>query len=166
MAPCGSPAWPSPARPPGRGTPHRVTDWQRRAIGPLAAAARWERTHLPSRTRPIRRLDVEAAFLLVLPMVELPADSEGECRLAVEMRNGNGELRLSGAMARVKAGVVSCAARLEGNASAWISGSALSWIQALIEEDRNGLETGGDCDLALGLLDGLRKELFSGQART
>jgi DNA-binding HxlR family transcriptional regulator len=150
----------------GRGTPHRVTDWQRRAIGPLAAAARWERTHLADRTTPIRRLDIEAAFLLALPLVQLPADRAGECRLAVEMRNGSGELRLSGAMARVQAGAVSCAARLGGNASAWISGSAFSWIHAVIEDDRKGLETGGDCDLALSLLDGLRAELLNGQRRT
>ena len=55
----------------GRGTPYAVTDWLRRAIGPLGVAARWERMHAPEATAPIRRLDAEAAFLLAIPLVRL-----------------------------------------------------------------------------------------------
>jgi DNA-binding HxlR family transcriptional regulator len=144
----------------GRGTPYRATEWLRRAIAPLAAAARWERAYLPVETAPIRRLDVEAAFLLVLPMLSLPSAYGGECRLAVEMRNGDGELRLAGVMARVNDGKTSCVARLQGDASAWVSGSATDWLHAVFEDDNQGLEAGGDCDLAFALLDSLRRGLF------
>lgn len=148
-----------------RGTPHRVTDWLRLAIGPLASAARWERQHLPEETAPIRRLDVESAFLLVLPLLTLPAEQSGECRLAVEMRAQGGELRLAGVMARVRNGDVSCVARLQGDATAWVSGSAAAWLRAVLEDEKHGLETGGDCDLALALLDGLHGELFRARQR-
>ncbi|MBK5219108.1 MAG: ArsR family transcriptional regulator [Thermoleophilia bacterium] len=149
----------------GRGTPHRVTDWLRLAIGPLAIAARWERQHLPGQTAPIRRLDVESAFLLVLPLLSPPSEQSGECRLAVEMRTPEGELRLAGVMARVRDGEVSCVARLQGNATAWVSGSAAAWLRAVLEDDKHGLETGGDCDLALALLDGFHGELRRARQR-
>ena len=71
----------------GRGTPYAVTDWLRRGVGPLAAAARWERRNRPTETAPIGALDVEAAFLLrpsllsLAPEVSLaPADWRWSCR--------------------------------------------------------------------------------------
>lgn len=149
----------------GRGTPYRETEWLRGAIGPLAAAARWERSHLPGQTTPIRRLDVESAFLLALPMISLPAEQSGECRLAVEMRGSEGELRLAGATARVNQGEVSCFARLQGEADAWVSGSAAAWLRAVLEDDRSGLEAGGDCDLSRALLDGLQGRLSHARQR-
>jgi DNA-binding HxlR family transcriptional regulator len=144
----------------GRGTPYRVTDWLRRAIAPISTAARWERAYLPGETAPIRRLDIEATFLLVLPRLPLSSAYNGECRLAVEMRNGDGELRLAGVMARVRDGKTSCVARLQGDASAWLSGSATDWLRAVFEDDKRGLESGGDCDLASALLAGLQRGLF------
>ncbi len=149
----------------GRGTPYRVTEWLRRGIAPLVAAARWERTHVPDETSPIRRFDIEAAFLLVLPLVSTPAEQSGECRLAVEMRNGIGETRLAGVMAMVAAGEVSCVARLDGDPLAWISGPATDWLRAVIDDDGRGLETGGDCALATSLLNGIHGELFGTRQR-
>jgi DNA-binding HxlR family transcriptional regulator len=149
----------------GRGTPYRVGEWLRLATGPLAAAARWERQHLAEETASIRRLDVEAAFLLVLPLLSPPDEQSGECRLAVEMRTPEGELRLAGVMARVRDGEVSCVARLQGDATAWISGSAAAWLRAVLEEDPQGLETGGDCELAIAVLEGLHEPLFCARQR-
>jgi DNA-binding HxlR family transcriptional regulator len=151
----------------GRGTPYKVTDWLRRAIGPLAAAARWERQHLPEETAPIGRIDVESAFLLTLPLLSLPSAQSGVCRLAVESRNGNGESRLAGVMVEVQEGrIVSCVSRLEGDAGAWASGSAASWLRAVSEQHPDTLEVGGDYALAAALLAGLHGALFRlGQIR-
>ena len=150
----------------GRGTPYRATEWLRRAIGPLASAASWERVNLAGETAPIRRLDAESAFLLAVPLVALPDSQSGECRLAVEMRNRDGETRLAGVMARVRSGrVISCVARLEGDATAWISGSAAGWMRAMIAGDVRSLEAGGDSDLALGLVEGLHRALYGTRQR-
>lgn len=145
----------------GRGTPYAVTPWLRRAIGPLAAAARWERQHLPEQTAAIRRTDIDAAFLLAVPLVNLPAERSGTCRLVAEMRNGDGEQRLAGVRVTVEEGrVASCVSKLEGDANAWASGSAADWLRAVIDADRGKLELGGDCELALNLVEGLNDVLF------
>jgi DNA-binding HxlR family transcriptional regulator len=141
----------------GRGTPYKVTDWLRRAIAPLAAAARWERKHLSGETAPIAKIDVEAAFLLTVPLVDLSSDQSGICRLAVESQNGNGEHRLAGVMVGVEEGsVASCVSSLEGRAAAWASGSAASWLRTVFDGETH-LELGGDQSLAIGLVDGLRR---------
>jgi DNA-binding HxlR family transcriptional regulator len=145
----------------GRGTPYVVTDWLRRAMAPLVAAARWERRHLPDETAPIAKIDVESAFLLTVPMIDLPSDQSGVCRLAVESHNGNGESRLAGVMVTVEEGrIAACVSRLEGEAGACAAGSVASWLRAVIEHDSGNLELGGDCGLARGLLDGLHGTLF------
>jgi DNA-binding HxlR family transcriptional regulator len=154
----------------GRGTPYAVTDWLRRAMAPLAAAVRWERLHLADEAPPLGRIDVEAAFMLAIPLLELPVDLSGHCRLAVELSNGNGNgnggPRLAGVQVGVQEGrVASCISRLEGDAEAWASGSPSAWLGALIEQDSAQLELGGDGNLALGLLDGLHSALFRAPQR-
>lgn len=145
----------------GRGTPYKVTDWLRHAIGPIAAAARWERHHLTEATTPIAKIDVEAAFLLVVPLLELSDSQSGTCRLAVESRTNSGESRLAGVMIGVEDGrVASCIARLEGEAGAWVFGSATAWLRALNEHEPDQLELGGDSALAEAVLEGLHTALF------
>jgi DNA-binding HxlR family transcriptional regulator len=144
-----------------RGTPYTVTRWLRQGIAPLAAAARWERLRVADTTAPILRLDIEAAFLLVIPLVALGPELSGDCRLAVETPGG-GERQMAGVKVRVEAGrVVSRVTNLEGPADAWASGSAADWLRAVIERDRAGLEIGGDCQLAGDLVDGLHGTLFA-----
>lgn len=144
---------------PGRGTPYAVTRWLRGAIAPLGAAARWERAHSDARAMPIRRLDVEAAFLLIAPLLRPPADVEGSCRLAVEL--GRGERRLAGIVIGVRAGRVrSCTANLGRAADAWVSGPAGEWLRAVIERDSGKLEIGGDGTLAEALLEEFSGTLF------
>lgn len=145
----------------GRGRPYAVTDWLRRAIGPLAAGTRWEREHLPEQTTPIAKIDIESAFLLTVPLLGVGAGLSGVCRLAVESRSESGAHQLAGVMVGVEEGrVVSCVSRLEGTADAWASGSAASWLHAVIERDTDRLEVGGDRDLAAALLGGLHASLF------
>ncbi|MGC1166297.1 MAG: winged helix-turn-helix transcriptional regulator [Solirubrobacterales bacterium] len=145
---------------PGRSTPYAVTGWLRRAVAPLGAAARWERLHAPRRTTPIKRLDTEAAFLLAMPLLSLPAKLSGTCRLAVEIGGSNGE-GSAGVLVGVREGqVVSCVAAIRGHADAWASGSPSTWLQVVIEQDTDRLEVGGDCDLVRALIDGLHWALF------
>jgi DNA-binding HxlR family transcriptional regulator len=148
----------------GRGTPYAVTDWLRRGIAPLAAAARWERRHLPAQSPPITRIDTEAAFLLAVPLLQLPEIS-GACRMAAEIPNGK-KHRLAGVMVEVDEGRIPfCATRLEGNPDAWALGSLSAWLSAVIDGDADRLELGGDCRLARALADGLHEVLFPAGSR-
>jgi DNA-binding HxlR family transcriptional regulator len=147
----------------GKGTPYAPTRWLREAIAPLTAAAGWEQRHTPTGP-PIARIDIEAAFLLALPLVSLPYDLAGSSRLGIEVGNGT-KRHLVGAMANVEDGkVVSCAVRLERNADAWATGSISAWLQALIGSDMDGLELGGDQRFARALIDSLHEVLFGDRA--
>lgn len=143
----------------GRGTPYAVTGWLRQGMAPLIAAMRWERTHLPASTTAITRIDAEAAFLLALPMLLLPHDLSGACRLAVEVPND--ERELAGVVARVERGAVGfCSTHLASHADAWALGTPVAWLDAVIEEDGDRLELGGDLHIARALLGGLHEALF------
>ncbi len=144
------------------GKPYAATEWLRHGIAPLARAAAWERRNLSSAASPIGRIDVEAAFLLAIPLLQLSPERSGACRLGIEMGNGKGR-RLVGAMARVENGrIASCSSRLDRNADGWATGSTSAWLRAVIDGDAAGLELGGDQRLARALLDGLHRELFAG----
>ncbi|MGN6258784.1 MAG: winged helix-turn-helix transcriptional regulator [Solirubrobacterales bacterium] len=139
----------------GRGTPYTATDWLRRAIVPLAAAANWERRHRPDGAQPIGRLDVEAAFLLAIPLVSVPADFDGKCRLAVELQGGSSPIFAGVVVCYEEGKVVSCSSRLEGEAEAWVSGSPVAWLNRLNRAENRSLELGGDIAMAEAILDGL-----------
>lgn len=147
------------------GTRCTSTTWLKRAVAPLIAAARWEQRHIPLTARPLGRLDIEATFLLAIPLIQLPPDLTGTCRLAVEIRNTSGEHDPAGVVVGVADGqVVSCVSRLRGEVDAWVSGSAASWLDAVIDQEPGRLELGGDTQLATGLLDRLHGVLFSSRA--
>lgn len=146
-----------------RGTPYVVTEWLRQAVAPIASVARWERRYAAAQSVPIGKLDIEAGFLLSVPLLTLPEDASGFCRLAVEVRGGNGdnEPALAGVMVGLKEGrMASCVSKLKGQADAWVTGTVPAWIQALIDGDTDGIEVGGDCSLGLNVLDGLNGALF------
>jgi DNA-binding HxlR family transcriptional regulator len=150
-----------------RATPYAVTDWLRRAVAPLAAAARWERRHIPDVTAPIARIDIESAFLLAAPLASVSSEASGSCRLAVEVRNGGTEPSLAGVQMRLREGrVESCFARLEGAVDASIAGTVSGWIRALTERDVDGLELRGEPQLGWRVLEGLNTALFKLEQRT
>jgi DNA-binding HxlR family transcriptional regulator len=150
----------------GKGTPYTPTPWLRHGVAPLAAAAQWERRHLPDDSAPIGRIDVEAAFLLVLPLLELSSDLTGCCRLGIEMTDGR-DRRLVGAMARLEEGrLASCSVRLDRDSNAWVTGPTSAWLRAVIAADTAGVELGGDQRLARAVLEGLNEVLFGGIAAT
>lgn len=139
---------------------YAVTEWLRLGIAPLAAAARMELRHPPGDTAAVAALDVEASFLLTLPLLELPDDLSGSCSMAVELDEGvNGSP--AGVTAQVENGrVVSCERRLEDDADAWAAGSAADWLDTLIEPTTDQVRSGGDHRLAGALLHALHETLF------
>lgn len=148
-----------------RGTPHTVTTWLRQAVTPLVAAARWEQCHLREKADPVSGCDIEAAFLLSIPLLHLPEDATGTCRVAVQVKK-NGTLGgVVGAMAELRTGTVSsCSAQLEGSADAWASGPAAAWLTAIANEDPRGLELGGESRLATALVEGLHGAMLKPHA--
>jgi DNA-binding HxlR family transcriptional regulator len=145
----------------GRETPYAVTPWLRRGMAPVLAAIRWERRHLRHDVAPVAGLDVEAALLLAIPLVEVEPQFYGRCRLAVELP-GNGSRPVAGVVVEVaEGGVRSCASRLNGDVDAWVSGPVGAVLRALTDGDDVSLERGGDGRLARALLGGLQSALFA-----
>jgi DNA-binding HxlR family transcriptional regulator len=145
----------------GPGTPYTVTDWLRRAAAPLLTAAQWERLYAPLETAPIGRIDVEAIFLLTVPLLKLPDDLSGGCRLVFDLATGSDQ-RLAGVVVEVEEGsIVSCKTVLEGEAEAWATGTPSGWLDAIVRNDHQGLELVGDSILAAALVDGLHETLFA-----
>jgi DNA-binding HxlR family transcriptional regulator len=143
----------------GRGTPYGVTDWLRQAVGPIVCAICWERRHLAEATASIGRLDIETSFLLALPLLSLDPELSGTCRLAVETVS-RGQRRAVGVLVGIEEGRVAyCRARLEGDATAWASGTVPAWYRAVSEGRVDQLEAGGDRGLADAILAGLQSSL-------
>lgn len=137
------------------------TDWLRAGIAPLAAAARLERRDPKPGMVPIDALDVEAAFLLTLPLLELPVDIAGPCRLGVEIDAEDAPHSLAGVTAQIEDGrVTACETRLDDNTGTWAIASAGDWLDTLIEPDAKRVRTGGDRVLAAVILGELHKTLF------
>ena len=141
----------------GRGTPYGATAWLRESVAPVIAATAWERRHAGSRTAAIGRLDVEAVLLLALPLLQLPGDLAGSCRLGVELRR-EGAPRYAGATATLADGGVSATANLGEEADAWVTGTPLDWFR-WINGRHDEVEIGGDIRLARLLADALRDAL-------
>jgi DNA-binding HxlR family transcriptional regulator len=139
-----------------RGSPYGATDWLRHAIGPLTSAAAWERKFVPESTPQIGRLDVEAAFLLSVPLIKLDSMVNGRCRLSVEIRGGSDPV-FAGVLVGIDAGTVtSCTSRLDGEIEASASGSPLAWMRQMNGGSEGQLALNGDFPLAYAITEGLR----------
>jgi DNA-binding HxlR family transcriptional regulator len=139
---------------------YAATDWLRAGIAPLIASARLERRDPKEGMAPIDALDVEAGFLLSLPLLELPRELSGVCRLGVNLAEDESS-GLTGVTAKIVEGrVVSCKAGLDEKANAWAAAPAGDWLDTVIEPDAAHVRTGGDRWLARALLDALHGALF------
>jgi DNA-binding HxlR family transcriptional regulator len=139
------------------GTPYAVTEWARRGIVPLAAAARCERVHLCDRAAPVTQGDVEAAFMLALPLVGMPPDVAGSCQLEVEADAVMGEQ--AGVLVEVERGkVVACASGLTASPVAYAAGPVSMWFAAIKDGTASLLSTGGG-QLAEGIVIALHSAL-------
>jgi DNA-binding HxlR family transcriptional regulator len=140
----------------GRGTPYGATEWLRQAVIPLTSAVSWERQFPPEPVAQIGRLDVEAAFLLSIPLMVLDPGINGTCRLSVEVRAGSVPA-FAGVVVGIEAGkVVSCSSRLEGDAQASASGSAFAWMRQMNGGPPGHLEVSGNFPLAEAITGALR----------
>ncbi len=155
---------PSPAE--GRGQPFEVTDWLRHAVAPLCAAGRCERRYMREESAPITPVEIEAAFLLSVPIASLPASATGTCLLSVPAdseSDGDGASRpLAGASIEVDHGtVVRCVPELEKGIATWALGSPTTWLNAVIDGNLENLRLGGtDPQLAADLVQGIHVALF------
>jgi DNA-binding HxlR family transcriptional regulator len=153
----------------GRGTPYVVTDWLRRSIAPLAAAGRWERRYLGEESPPVTAIEVEASFLLTLPLAPLPPYAQGTCVLAAQTDPAEpnaGDRRLAGVRVEVaKGGVVSSAVEIGGEPPTWAVGTPAAWFDVVIDGRVDDLRIGGlNPQLALDLVSGLHFALFGRRA--
>lgn len=144
--------------------PYGVTDWTRKAVAPLVAAGRCECEYLAEATDSLTRIDIEAAFLLSVPLVDLEVTRSGSCLLAVDtglVKNNDASDRLAGVYVEIKeGGVISCSSRLEQDPRNWAVGSIGAWVRAILEGDRDRLRLGGrDPKIADDLIAGLHRSL-------
>jgi hypothetical protein len=135
-------------------------EWLRLGIAPLAAAARLEFQLPQGETAPIVPLDVEAAFQLALPLIELPEEIEGTCRLTVPVRGPRPEL--AGVVVLVHAGeLASISTDLSIDSSNFATAPSAAWIDTLIDPEVAAVAWGGDPQFAFSLLHGLHEKLFA-----
>jgi DNA-binding transcriptional ArsR family regulator len=142
-----------------------VSEWTRLAVAPIAAAARCEFRYLAQSTAPLTRIDIEAIFLLSVPLVDLDVTRSGACLLVVDTGfGGSGRTadRLAGVQVEVEGGaIVACSSRLEGDPRTWALGSGAAWVDAILEGKTERLRIGGDrVKLAEELIHQLRTSLF------
>jgi DNA-binding HxlR family transcriptional regulator len=145
--------------------PYGVTKWTRQAVAPIAAAGHCECKYLAQSTVPLTQIDIEAIFLLSVPLVDLDVTRAGSSLLAVD--TGSGESgqpgnRLVGVHVEVKEGAVTnCSSRLEDDPHTWALGSINAWVDAILEGKAESLRIGGDRgELAEKLIEGLHTSLF------
>lgn len=144
----------------GGDTIYAANDWLRAAIAPLIASARTERRDPKEGMAPIDALDVEAGFLMSLPLIELPRELSGTCRLGLNLEEDE-SASLTGVTAHIEQGrVVSSTPGFGEKADAWAAASAGSWLDTVIEPDAKSVRTGGDRWLARAVLTALHKTLF------
>jgi hypothetical protein len=134
-------------------------EWLRLAIAPLAAAARLELLLPPGETAPIAPADVEAAFLLALPLVELPEELHGSCRLTVRVPGRPPEL--AGVVVLVEEGeLITISTDLTMDSPNFASAGPAAWIDTLIDPSVAAVDFSGDPQFAFRLLYGLHEALF------
>jgi DNA-binding HxlR family transcriptional regulator len=150
----------------GRGAkPYAVTKWTRQAVGPLAVAGRCECRHMREATDPLTRIDIEAAFLLAVPLITLSRDHTGSCLLAVNRGttdSGKPKRSIAGVHVEVGVGAISsCVSRLERAPGTWALGTVDSWLDAIIDGRLDRLRIGGeDTQLAKAVIVSLHAALL------
>jgi DNA-binding transcriptional ArsR family regulator len=142
---------------------YALTDWARAGIAPLIASARLERRNPMEGMAPIDALDVDAGFRLSLPLLALPKELSGLCRLGLNLDEDE-RSAMTGVTALIEEGrVVSCRDGLNAGANAWAAGTAADWLDTVIEPEAKRVRTGGDRWLSAALLGNLHKTLFGVQ---
>jgi DNA-binding HxlR family transcriptional regulator len=149
----------------GRGTPYVVTDWLRRAVALLCAASRCERRHMEGESGPITNVEVEASFLLALPLAVLPRYAGGTCMLGVQTDAPGPDEEdpgLAGVTVELKRGqILSCASEVRAEPPTWAISTPEAWLDAVIDGRIEDLRIGGtNPQLALDLIGSVHQVLF------
>jgi DNA-binding HxlR family transcriptional regulator len=148
----------------GNATAYTATEWLRHAVVPLTLAGRWERRH-DTGAQPISQMEVEAAFLLALPLISLPPRSSGSCALAVLVAEDRPRSRRSVAGVTLEAKQGELLAYEAGAGPAqdtWVLGTIDAWLDAMIDGDNDRLRfRGAKPRLAENVVKALHSALFS-----
>jgi DNA-binding HxlR family transcriptional regulator len=143
----------------GRAPSYALTDWGREAISPIVAAVRFELRYPEEDVLAPDVFDVEAGFQMALPLIRVPARLRGTCRAGVRIP-GEQEL-IAGSTVEVEGGRVAASSPLLDQApETWATGTPLNWCEGVIDPAAAGLDTGGDVELARGLVEALHERLF------
>jgi len=145
----------------GREPSYALTDWGREAISPIVAAVRYEQRYPEDDVLAPDVFDVEAAFEMALPLLRLPGELRGTCRAGVRLPGAEGEDLVAGSTVNVEGGRVATSSPLLDRApETWATGTPLEWSETVIDPAATGLDTGGDVELAQGLIAALHERLF------
>lgn len=145
----------------GNGTPYALTEWARRGVRPLAAAVHCERTHMGRGAPPITETDIEGAFLLATPLVDLSDGSSGSCQL--EVQASRGRRPQSGIRVEVEAGkVVACECGLNEDRPSYASGTTTKWFAAIKDGALDELHFGGGRQFAESFVQAMHVTLKEG----
>jgi hypothetical protein len=142
-------------------TRYALTAWGMEAIAPLIAAVHHEGRFPQEEIMPPEILDAEASFQISLPLLKLPTELRGTCRLSVLLEGE--EPAPAGATVEVAdGGVVSSSTLLDRDPETWATGTPLQWCAAVVNPAAAAkLDVGGDTALAGALLTALHERLFA-----
>lgn len=145
---------------------HRPSPWLRAAVGPLSVASLWEEDHITASTERMTWDDIEAAFLLTLPLIELSDKVSGQCVLATPAPPKFDTLRspkVAAVTVAVERGkVVSCGAGMPVYPGTWALGSPRSWLEVTINGRIGRLRVHGTATaVAREVSRGISRALFA-----
>lgn len=135
-----------------RGQPYALSKWACQAVGPLAAAVRWERDSLIGGAGVLQAADGEALLLLAAALIDaLPGDLAGRCQLLLEAGGG--------VSVSVEEGrIVACGAELgAGEDGCHVRGSTFAWLDAMLDDQPGQLEMRGGIRLTTTLTHALHE---------
>jgi DNA-binding HxlR family transcriptional regulator len=147
----------------GRGVPYAVTNWLRRGAAPLMAAMCWEQRHRQREAPSLKRIDVEAVFLLTVPLLRGPKGISGSCQLTVEIPHDAKRQPVTIAVDLVDGNVTACTTRPQAGAEASAAGHAMAWFSSMLDAAPEELELSGKTPLGSAVLSGLHDALFPEQ---
>jgi DNA-binding HxlR family transcriptional regulator len=145
----------------GQGSPCRPTAWLRHAAVPIAAASRFERSHLASAQD--ARIDIQALLMLAMPIVDFPRATKGVATMVTRQRGGQAEESPAPEAVRVEiqdGQSESCIAAVERGSQSWVIGAPEAWLDAVLDGVLDRLRIGGaGADFAEGVVGTLHATL-------
>ncbi|MBS1680029.1 MAG: winged helix-turn-helix transcriptional regulator [Actinobacteria bacterium] len=131
-----------------KGIPYEATEWLRRAVVPILAAATFER-HLRD-TQSLTACEMRAALLLAAPLVRLGPSDALRIALVVHPRPSQDETPGSqrapiGATIEIREGrATTVSPTVSDDAPNWAMGTAARWSEAVLTGSCLGLRVGGE----------------------